>query len=137
MPQVDINYAAVIVAALASFVLGWLWYSPALFGKSWMRLSDITPTTEQKKKGMTQGMLFGLIAALVMSYVLAHFVDFARATTAAGGAQAGFWSWLGFVATVTLGGVLWEGKKWGLWALNNAYQLLSLLIMGIILAVWA
>lgn len=50
--------------------------------------------------------------------------------------MVGFWNWLGFVAPVTLGGVLWEGKPWKLWGLNNGYQLLSLLVMGVILALW-
>lgn len=41
-----------------------------------------------------------------------------------------------FIAPVTLGVVLWEGKPWKLWVLNNGYQLLSLLVMGVILAIW-
>ena len=43
MPTVDINYLAVLIAALASYVLGALWYSPVLFGKLWMKLSKIDP----------------------------------------------------------------------------------------------
>lgn len=47
--------------------------------------------------------------------------------------MAGFWNWLGFIAPVTLGVVLWEGKPWKLWVLHNAYYLLALLVMGVIL----
>jgi hypothetical protein len=52
------------------------------------------------------------------------------------GLMCGFWNWLGFIAPVTLGTVLWEGKPWKLWALTNGYYLFSLLIMGVILAFW-
>ena len=76
------------------------------------------------------------IATLVMVYVLAHFVDYAGATTIAGGVQAAFWVWLGFVATVQLGSVLWESKPWQLYFINVSYHLVTLLIMGVILAVW-
>ena len=48
----------------------------------------------------------------------------------------GFWNWLGFVAPVTLGSVLWEGKSPKLWVLNNGYYLVSLIVMGVILALW-
>jgi hypothetical protein len=44
----------------------------------------------------------------------------------------GFWTWLGFVAVSTIGTVTFERKP----SLNNGYTLLSLLMMGAILAVW-
>lgn len=50
--------------------------------------------------------------------------------------QAGFWAWLGFVATIMLGMTLWEGKPFRLYLLNAGYQLLNLLVMGAILAAW-
>lgn len=80
------------------------------------------------------------VGALVMSYVLAHSLVFASNYTGTYGISAGlmvgFWSWLGFIAPVTLGSVLWENKSWKLWAFNNAYQLVNLFIIGVILALW-
>ena len=71
-----------------------------------------------------------------MAYVLAHFIDYVEATTVVAGMTAGFWLWMGFIATVKLGGVLWEGKPWTLYGLDVAYYLVSLLVMSSILAVW-
>lgn len=139
--EVPINYLAVLVAGIASMVLGSLWYGP-LFGKVWMRLSGFTEASmaEAKAKGMAKSYLLMFIGSLVMAYVLAHSLEFAASylnvSGASSGAMAGFWSWLGFVAPVTLGSVLWDGKPWKLWILNNGYNLLSLIAMGIILAVW-
>lgn len=138
-PPVDINLAAVFGAAIASMVLGFLWYGP-LFGKQWMSLMGWKKLSkaqmDKMKEAGKKSYALAFIGALVMSYVLAHFVDYTGAVTAVEGAQTGFWVWLGFVATVMLGMVLWEGKPWKLYYLNAAYQLVSLLVMGVLLAIW-
>lgn len=54
----------------------------------------------------------------------------------AGGAQVGFWIWLGFIAASSLSAVLWEGKKPVIYYIYNSYMLLSLLVFGGMLAVW-
>ena len=54
-----VNIVALVVAALASMVVGWLWYSPVLFGKTWMRLAKIKKGKDNS--GMATGVLFGLI----------------------------------------------------------------------------
>ncbi len=137
MPVVPINYVAVVVAAIASMILGFLWYGP-LFGKQWMKLSGVTMPKNGPPPGMWKNYLLALIGSLVMAFVLTHSLVFAGAylgvTGVSAGLHAGFWNWLGFIAPVTLGSVLWEGKSWKLWCLNNAYQLISLLVMGVILA---
>lgn len=138
-PLVDINLAAVFGAAIASIVLGFLWYGP-LFGKQWMSLMGWKKLSkaqmEKMKKGAQKSYVLGFVSALVMAYVLAHFVDYVGATTFLDGAITGFWVWLGFVATVMLGMVLWDGKPWKLYYINIGYQLVNLLVMGALLAVW-
>jgi len=134
MAIVEINYLTVFVAAIVNMAIGFIWYGPA-FGKAWLQLMG-KRMEDINKKQIPKMYAAAFIATLIMSYVLAHFVDYAEATTAIAGAQTGFWAWLGFIATVTLGSVLWEGKPPKLYILNNAYQLISLVIMGAILAVW-
>ncbi|MEE9225975.1 MAG: DUF1761 domain-containing protein [Bacteroidota bacterium] len=137
MPQVDINYWAVLVAAIANFGLGAVWYSPALFAKRWLALMKKSEAElEQMKKGAPRAYALSFVGALVMSYVLAHIVDYVQATTVAGGLESGFWLWLGFVGTTNLSGVLFEDRPTGLYLINMGYYLVSLLIMGTILAVW-
>ena len=133
-----VNYLAVLGAALSSMVLGSLWYGP-LFGKLWMKLSGHKPDPNAKDK---MGILYGIaaIGSLVQAYILSHSLSFAQkymgTNGLSSGLSTGFWMWLGFVATVTLGNVLWYGQSWKLWLLTNAYYLTSLLIMGAILALW-
>ena len=82
-------------------------------------------------------MTFGFISMLVMAYVLAHVVAFAQAATFADALMAGFWTWLGFIATVLLGTVLWEGKPVKLYLINVSHYLVVLLVMASILVMWA
>jgi len=138
MPSLTINYITVLVTAIISMAIGAFWYSPMLFGKLWMTLSGMTEVQlqEGKKKGMGKTYVLAFIGTFLMSHVLAYVVGYANAATVGAGLHVGFWTWLGFVAPVTLGGVLWEGKSWKLWCLNNAHYLVVLLVSGVILALW-
>ena len=135
--NVPINYLAVVVAALASVAIGAAWYSPMLFGKPWMRMMGWTGgMPEEQKKAAAKSYALMFVGTLVMTYVLAHFIYIASVVTVTDALVLGFWIWLGFVATVMLGVVLWEGKPWKLYLLNVGYQLVSLLVAAVILALW-
>jgi hypothetical protein len=137
MAGMMINYWAVLGAAVASFVIGMLWYGP-LFGKQWMKLSGIT-TASMKKMKMTpaRAMTLGFAATLITAYVLSNFVNVLGIMTWASAAQFAFWAWLGLVAPVQLGAYLWEGKPFKLFVLNTAHNLVVLIVMSGIVAVWS
>ncbi len=139
MPTFEINYLAVLVSAVLGFAIGMAWYSPFLFGNIWMKLSGISKTSveKSKKKGMAKSIAASFVGGLVMSFVLAHFIDIAGSVTALEGAQTGFWIWLGFIAPVMIGMVLWEGKSFKLYTVKVLHYLAVLMVMGSILAVWA
>ncbi len=138
--MITINYLAVLVAAIGSMILGAIWYGP-LFGKVWMNLmgwGGMSPEQmAEKKKSAGKSYFWMFLGNLVMAYVMSYVVVAFKAMDFAGGVQAGFWIWLGFVATVTLGMVLWDGKPVKLWLLNNGFQLLNLCWMGALLAMWS
>ena len=138
VPTVVINYSAVLVAAIISMILGIVWYSPALFGRSWMQSAGLSraDVARAKKKGMTRAYVLAFIGSLVMSFVLAHLIRYTTATTLTDGFQTGFWVWLGFATPLLLGSTLWEGRPWKFYLINSAYYLLSLLVMGGLLALW-
>ena len=132
-----VNYLAILISAVVSFVIGGLWYGP-IFGKMWIALMGFTQKDidKAKQKGMSKSYLITFVASLIMAFVLAHFIIYTGASNFFEGFQVGFWVWLGFVATTQLGTVLWENKSWNLFILNIAYWLVNLLVMGAILAVW-
>ena len=138
MQEANINYIAVLVAAVVNMIIGALWYSPVLFGNLWVRLSGIDKKSIDKSKQKGMGKLYAatFISTFVMAFVLAHFIDYTESTTVSDGMQAGFWIWIGFFAPVMLGMVLWEGKPWKLYLLNVSYYLINLFVMATILALW-
>ncbi|HEY0897101.1 MAG TPA: DUF1761 domain-containing protein [Sphingobacteriaceae bacterium] len=129
-----INWLAVVAAALSTFLLGGIWYSPALFGNSWMRENGISPD-EQKKGNMTK--IFGLafLWALVMSVNLAMFLN-DPATDLSWGAAAGFLAGFGWVAMAIFILGLFEGRSTRLMLINAGYFIVSFVIMGVILGAW-
>ena len=139
--MVPVNYWAILVCGVSNMVIGFLWYGP-LFGKTWIKLSGIIPgkIEDAKKNGMASGYALAFVGALLMAFVLDHAIIFAGAylneTGITAGLMGAFWNWLGFIAPVTLSVVLWEGKSWKLWCLQNTYYLITLLVMGMILVSW-
>ncbi len=138
METVDVNYLAVLIAGIASMVIGGLWYSPILFGKQWMALMGITPEkiAESKGKGMAKLYAMNFVAALLMACVLARFAGLLGVSNASSALQLGFWVWIGFIATVMIGSVLWESKPWKLYFINVSYQLVNLLVTVLIVGLW-
>lgn len=137
MENVDINYVSVILAAVSSMVLGFVWYSPALFGKPWMALmgfkeKDMGKMQEEAKKGYAVSFVLSIVTA----YVIAHFVKLIGVVTIEQAVQLGFWTWLGFVGTTQLGDQLWGGQPMKLFYINSGYRLVSLIIMVLILTMW-
>lgn len=133
----SINYAAVFVSALVSMGLGFLWYSPVLFGKPWMKLMKYTEKSmkaAQQKMGPMYGLSF--VASLVTAYILSFFINATAVASLLDGFQLAFMAWLGFEATVMLTDVIFGSKKWALFTINAGYQLVSLLIMAGILTYW-
>lgn len=134
---VDVNYVVVLIAAVSNMAVGFLWYSPILFGKPWMKLMGIS---DEQAKGMktkaNKAYAISSIGALIMAYVLAGVLGYLGTGTVTDAIQTGFWLWLGFVAPVMFTSVLFENKPVKLYAINAGYQLASLVTMAIILTLW-
>ena len=133
---VEVNFLAVLVAAIASFVVGWAWYSPLLFYKPWMRLRGHSPETGGNMQMPYGVMAVEFVSMLLVAYFVAEFAGWVGASTTTGGLVLAFWIWLGFYATTLLGGVLWEKVPVKLYAIGAGRWLVSLLVMGAIIGSW-
>jgi len=127
----DINFVAVVAAAVASMVVGYLWYGP-LFGKTWMKLTGMKEMGN--KDEMPKAYLLTFVGALLSAYVLAVILGLTKTIDLAGSLTVAFWVWLGFLAPLLLGGVLWEGKSWNLYFLNASQKLVDLLVVAAVLS---
>ncbi len=135
-----INLLAVLVAAISTMVVGFVWYSPLLFAKAWMREMGYDPNDKARMEEMKKsaGPAYGgsFVASLVSAFVLALFLHWLQNYTVHFGLIIGFHVWLGFVATVQLTGALFMKQSMKLFAINTGYQLVCYLVMGAILSVW-
>ena len=135
MHHLQLNPWPVIVSAVILWVLGAVWYSPALFAKPWMAALGITPDPA-KKKGLFAGMIASLLGDFILALALDHVIRWAHATTIHWGAFIGFLVWLGFFAAPNLPQGIYENRPFKLFAINNGYWLVGLVGIGILLALW-
>jgi len=132
----DLNYLAILVTAVVIFVIGALWYT-VLFGKQWLVAHAYTP---EQIEGMKQGMgrTYGLsfLCYLVLATVMSVLIFFLGIDNAAAGAKLGALCWLGFVATIGLTANLYSNKAFATYLIDAGYQLVFMVVAGVILAVW-
>lgn len=131
--ETSVNWLAVLVAALSSFVLGGLWYSPILFAKAWMKENGFT---EEYLKKANMALVFGL--TFVLSFIIAVNLAFflGNESTLTQGMLYGGLAGFGWVS-MALGTIyLFERKTMKLWLIHAGYVTLQFVIMGAILGAW-
>ena len=130
----EINYLAVLVAALSSFIVGWLWYS-ALFRKRWMELNGFTQeTASEEGLPMPAIMIINYIATALAAFALALFLSGHKGLHY--GIFAGFMIAVFWIATNRLNDVLYERQPFGLFLINSGYNLAVYILMGAIIGIW-
>lgn len=133
----SLNWLAILVAAIACMILGFVWYSPLLFAKPWTRemgygLNDKAEMDEMRKHA-GPAYAGSFVAALIAAFTLALILHGMSAESLDFGLMASFHIWLGFVATVQFTGALFAKQSMKLFAINTGYQLVCYLVMGAIL----
>ncbi len=140
MNFMGVNLWSVLVAAIATMVVGFLWYSPLLFARPWMVAMGYDPDDkaklEEMRKSAGKSYAIAFVASLVAAFVLGKIIDVTTVDAALYGMKIGFAVWLGFVTTVQLTAKLFGNQPTKLYLINTGYQLVCYLAMGAILAVW-
>ena len=128
--DIQLNYFAIIVASLSTFLIGGLWYSPVLFGKAWMKENGFK---EEDMKGDNMVKIFGLafILGLISAINLAMFIG--PEQNVGTGAAYGFAAGFGWVATFVGTHYLFERKSFKLFLINAGYSVVALTVMGAII----
>jgi hypothetical protein len=129
-----INWLAVLAAAVSTFVIGGLWYSPVLFGRAWMSVNNFSQA-DLAKSNMAKIFGFSFFFALIMAANLDAFLAEPK-TTAAWGATAGFLAGFGWVTLGLATIALFERRSWKYMLINGGYMTVSFVIMGLILGAW-
>ncbi|MES3030903.1 MAG: DUF1761 domain-containing protein [Patescibacteria group bacterium] len=136
-----INFWAVIVAAVAAFVIGFLMHGPVA-GKLWMKLANIIPTGNEKLSDMYGQMFWNFVVNIVTAIALAIVILFASTSglltnsALCNGLIVAAIVWAGFLVTSTSIDVIWMGRSRNLWLFEAGSSLITMLAMGAILGAW-
>lgn len=133
-----VNWPAVLVAGVAAFLLGGIWYQ-AFFGKLWIRMQGWSDQAVAEMKAKTPMGIFlgGMFACyLVLAVAMEFLVVALGLTTAPAGACLGAIVWLGPVAAIGFTSHLASNRRVGVYLIDAAFQLVALVTQGVILAVW-
>jgi hypothetical protein len=150
MEIITVNWWAIIVAAIASMVIGSIWYGP-LFGKKWQEVMgvqyDNKSPEEQKAMRKGMGMLYGaqFVLSILTIWILAHYTAIVKLTTigmtsTSVGIQNALWVWLGFIMPTVAGAAMWSGKSkrlsWNMFLISAGYNIVLFAVFGLILGAW-
>ena len=133
-----VNWLAVLVAGIATFVLGGLWYG-MFFKKLWQQLhgySDEKVKEMQKSKPPPVFLGTMIVSYLVMATVLSVLMGAIGIVTVVGGVTLGLLIWLGFAAAIAMTDWISSSRRLASYGLDLAYQLAFLVMMGAILGGW-
>ena len=158
----EINFLALIVAALSTLVVGFIWYNPKVFGGIWMRETGMT---EEKAKGSNMALIFGMsiFYAFLIAFILQMLVihqygalgmvggDPTLAKPSYGAFMAdygvsfrtfkhgmlhGFLSGLFFALPILGTTALYERRSWKYTLVVGGYWIVACMIMGGIICAW-
>ena len=130
---------AVLIAVVANFILGYLWFSP-LFGNAWAKEMGMDMSVKPPASVMVRGMIFMVIGNFFLAYVFAHNIaawsfvpGMDKMSVPLQIVNSTVFTWLGFYFPVDLGTVAWENKSWKLFFINTGYHFMMLLVASVIL----
>jgi hypothetical protein len=130
-----VNYLAVLVATIAGFATGAIWYT-VLFSKMWLKATGINPA-DMGDKGMSPvPFIVSIVSNALMAWVLAVIVTRFGNVSIGGGICAGFMAWLGFVLTTIATNNAFPGRPWSLTAIDSGHWLAVLVVQGIVIGLF-
>lgn len=138
--DITINFWAVLVCAVLAMVIGAVWYGP-LFGKVWMKVIKISPDDAKRRAEMQKGAapLYAVqfLLALFQAYVLAYYI---AGWKEASGVENALWIWAAFIVPVVAGTAMWNNDSksisWARFLIQSGYQLVTMVVFGLILGMW-
>jgi len=134
-----IDILGIILATVAYMIVGWLWYSPFIFGKRWMKLMRMDAVSPDEmvvlKKSSNRAMILTGINALIMAFVLERVIYNVPLVTFGMTIALSVLLWIGLVATSCANEYIfsYKGKPWSVYLINQGNMIVTIIIMTIIL----
>ena len=135
----NVSFLSVFIAATVSTIVGFVWYSPWVLGKPWMKEMGYTPESlaEKKKNGMGKKYALSFLSSLVTAYALAVVINSVFTAEFFGLIEVGLVLGLGFVATAKFNDNLFTDGSWKLFLINTGYYVVSIVFMGFVIGLFS
>lgn len=129
----------VLLGAIASMIVGFIWYAPWFLGKPWMKEMGYTPEVmaEKKAKGMGKTYALSFVSSLVVAYALALVMNSVFVASIGGFALVGLVVSVGFVVAVKWNDMLFTGDSRTLFLINSGYQVASIVVAAIVIGLFS
>lgn len=140
MSFAGMNFLAILVAAIAGWLTGALWYG--MFGRIWVEAQGTTVEAFEARQAASNGpasyvpFVLAFLGNLVMAWILSGLLGHIGALSARGGIISGAFVWFGFIVTSMLVTNAFEGRSWRLTAVNAGHWLLVMIVIGAVLGAW-
>ncbi len=132
----EINVWAVILALASSMIIGSVWYSQSVFGKTWMKLAKVK-TMGKEGGSVAKPIAITFVVSLITAYVLAHVAflsnSFFHNSFLQDSLTTAFWMWLGFTAARIITHDAFEGRPMKLTAITVSHEFATIMVMGLII----
>ncbi len=128
----------ILVASVAAFAIGALWYSPLIFGKQWMALVKMSDAdmAAARENGVAMFYVIQFVITVVTFIVIAFLIELTGANTPGHGVFIAVLAWIGFPLTSAIGEVMWQKKPVKLAVISLLGTLVSWVIGGAIIGAW-
>jgi hypothetical protein len=127
-----INYWAVVVAAVAAFVMSSLYYSPPLLGGIWR---SVDPAAASSAPSLAKAVI-EFARTLIITFVIARLLTLLGGSNWKGAVVLALWLWFGFSALMWIGAIMWEKTPWQVAAIHSGDWLVKTVLIAFILGVW-
>ena len=124
----DVNWLAVLAAAVVRFAIGGVWFAPFAFGPAWGRMVGIE--AEAAKARMGRAMAVDFVTGFLLAWVLANLLQFLGVNRVVSGARVSFFLWFGFIAMPFLSATMYEGRPMKLFVITAGFWFASIVVMG-------
>ena len=142
MPEIQIDIITILIAVVANFFFGYLWFS-VLFKKAWAKEMGFEANEEVPKKVLCKSLSLSLIGYFLLAFALSQQIavynpetwglDVSNLSSIERVIEVVLCVWLGFFVPILLNNVAWAKHSWKLFAINASYHLLALSLVAKIL----
>ena len=132
----QVNWIAILVATIAYFIVGAIWYSKALFGVQWAKLVGMDMNDPNKGKGMGKMLITTFLLILISCIGIALLVNRIDLVYLPSAIKLGCLTGIGFATTAVAISFIYESRPTGIYFTDCGYHLLGHIIAAIILVLW-